>query len=289
MSNYRNISLSFWTDSKVDDEFTPEDKYFYLYLLTNPHTNICGCYEISMKAMERETGYNSDTINRLIKRMSELHNVIRYSKTTKEILVLNWSKYNWSSSDKVIKAVKSVAEYIKSATFKKYILEKLENGKNSYIQITDIDTESDTETDTDTDVSIPYAYGIDTISEKEQKKKTDYDVLIDEYTCNDMLITAIYEFIKMRKGIKKPITCYGLKRILNELDRLATNDDEKIQILDKSIERSWAGVFELNNNGANSKEKEQKLDPKESYKGKTIYEMTPEEREAAYEEGWDDV
>ena len=104
-----------------------------------------------------------------------------------------------------------------------------------------------------------------------------------------MLITAIYEFIKMRKGIKKPITCYGLKRILNELDRLATNDDEKIQILDKSIERSWAGVFELNNNGANSKEKEQKLDPKESYKGKTIYEMTPEEREAAYEEGWDDV
>ena len=250
MSNYRNISLSFWTDSKVDDEFTPEDKYFYLYLLTNPHTNICGCYEISMKAMERETGYNSDTINRLIKRMSELHNVIRYSKTTKEILVLNWSKYNWSSSDKVIKAIKSVAEYIKSATFKKYILEKLENGKNSYIQITDIDTESDTETDTD--VSIPYAYGIDTISEKEQKKKTDYDVLIDEYTCNDMLITAIYEFIKMRKGIKKPITCYGLKRILNELDRFATNDDEKIQILDKSIERSWAGVFELNNKGGNN-------------------------------------
>ena len=77
--------------------------------------------------------------------------------------------------------------------------------------------------------------------------------------------------------------------MLNKLDRLATNDDEKIQILDKSIERSWAGVFELNNNGANSKEKEQKLDPKESYKGKTIYEMTPEEREAAYEEGWDDV
>ena len=250
MSNYRNISLSFWTDSKVDDEFTPEDKYFYLYLLTNPHTNICGCYEISMKAMERETGYNSDTINRLIKRMSELHNVIRYSKTTKEILVLNWSKYNWSSSDKVIKAVKSVAEYIKSATFKKYILEKLENGKNSYIQITDIDTETDT--DTDTDVSIPYAYGIDTISEKEQKKKTDYDVLIDEYTCNDMLITAIYEFIKMRKSIKKPITSYGLKRILNELDRLATNDDEKIQILDKSIERSWAGIFELNQKGDNS-------------------------------------
>ena len=263
MSNYRNISLSFWTDSKVDDEFTPEDKYFYLYLLTNPHTNICGCYEISMKAMERETGYNSDTINRLIKRMSELHNVIRYSKTTKEILVLNWSKYNWSSSDKVIKAVKSVAEYIKSATFKKYILEKLENGKNSYIQITDIDTESDTETDTD--VSIPYGYGIDTISEKEKVKKTDFDVLIDEYTCNNELKQTIYEFIKMRKGIKKPITDYGLKKILNKLDSLAADNETKIQILDQSIMRSWAGVFELSNNNGGANNGGAKQDTKGAY------------------------
>lgn len=252
MSNYRNISLSFWTDSKVDDEFTPEDKYFYLYLLTNPHTNICGCYEISMKAMERETGYNSDTINRLIKRMSEIHNVIRYSKITKEILVLNWSKYNWSSSEKVIKAVKSVAEYIKSATFKKYILKKLENGKNSNIQITDIYTDAETETDTDTDVSIPYGYGIDTISEKEKVKKTDFDVLIDEYTCNNELKQTIYEFIKMRKGIKKPITAYGLKKILNKLDSLADNDNDKMAILDQSIMRSWAGIFELSGKGDNS-------------------------------------
>ena len=104
--------------------------------------------------------------------------------------------------------------------------------------------------------SIPNNESLDNESlyNKNNKKeaKTDYDVLIDEYTCNDMLITAIYEFIKMRKGIKKPITCYGLKRILNELDRFATNDDEKIQILDKSIERSWAGVFELNNKGGNN-------------------------------------
>ena len=38
-----------------------------------------------------------------------------------------------------------------------------------------------------------------------------------------------------------------------------------------------------------NKEPPKSTDPKESYKGKTIYEMTPEEREAAYEEGWDDV
>ena len=46
MAIYRNVSMSFWTDSKVADDFTAEDRYFYLYLFTNPHTNLCGCYEI---------------------------------------------------------------------------------------------------------------------------------------------------------------------------------------------------------------------------------------------------
>ena len=79
-------------------------------------------------------------------------------------------------------------------------------------------------------------------------KKTDFDILIDDYTCNDKLKESIYEFIKMRKANKKPLTPYGLKKILNKLDTLAADDDGKIQILDQSIERSWAGVFELKDN-----------------------------------------
>ena len=48
MASYRNISMDFWTDSKVVDDFTPEDRYIYLYCMTNPHTNLCGCYEVSI-------------------------------------------------------------------------------------------------------------------------------------------------------------------------------------------------------------------------------------------------
>ena len=121
MAIYRNVSMNFWTDSKVDDEFTPEEKYFMLYLLTNPHTNILGCYEISMKQMERETGYNIDTINRLLRRMQDTHGVIRYDATTKEILIVHWHKYNWQKSDKVLKALVDAAAYIKSESFKKHI------------------------------------------------------------------------------------------------------------------------------------------------------------------------
>ena len=82
---------------------------------------------------------------------------------------------------------------------------------------------------------------------KNKNKKTEYDVLIENYTDNIDLRNTIYEFIKMRKGIKKPITSYGLKKMLNKLDRLASDDDTKVQILDQSIEHSWNGIFELKN------------------------------------------
>lgn len=147
MAIYRSVSMNFWTDSKVDDDFTPEEKYFMLYLLTNPHTNICGCYEISMKQMSQETGYNTDTISRLINRMQETHGVIRYDADTKEILIVKWYKYNWQKSEKVRKAVTDAAANIKSASFKAYIYDTV------YIQYgyrMDINTVTVTDTVSDT-------------------------------------------------------------------------------------------------------------------------------------------
>lgn len=154
MAGYRNLSVSFWTDSKVDDDFTPEDKYFFLYLMTNPHTSICGCYEISMKQMERETGYNTDTVKRLLQRMEEMHEVIRYSEKTKEVLILKWWKYNWSSSEKVKNAIVSVADHIKCEQFKQYVMDMV-SIRYPYTMHT-TDTESDTDTVSDTETETEY-------------------------------------------------------------------------------------------------------------------------------------
>lgn len=80
---------------------------------------------------------------------------------------------------------------------------------------------------------------------KESKPKNGYDVIINEYTMNNELKEAIFEFIKMRKLIKKPVTDRALKGIFNKLDKLGCSDGEKIAILDQSIQNSWQGVFEL--------------------------------------------
>ena len=121
MANYRNISMDFWQDSKVVDDFTPEDRYIYLYCMTNPHTNLCGCYEVSIKQIANETGYNSDSVERLLKRLDNAHNVIRYSMQTKELLILNWCRYNWTASEKLNTPLLSEIRKVKNDQFREYL------------------------------------------------------------------------------------------------------------------------------------------------------------------------
>jgi hypothetical protein len=156
MAIYRTVSLSFWTDTKVIDDFTPEDRYFYLYLFTNPHTNLAGCYEVSTKQMAYETGYSKETVEGLLVRFSEVHGVCEYSSETKEVLLLNWHKYNWTNSEKFRKPLKKEIENIKTDSFREY-LTKLFNGEDVRYRIdtkcidttvTVTDTVSDTVTDT---------------------------------------------------------------------------------------------------------------------------------------------
>lgn len=141
MAIYRNIRISFWTDSKIVDDFTPEDKYFYLYLFTNPHTNLAGCYELSMKQVSVELGYDASAIKALIKRFTDVHEVIKYSERTKEVLILNWHKYNWTTSEKFRKPLAEEITNIKDDDFRTYLINVF-NGENT--------------------VSIPYQHPIDT-------------------------------------------------------------------------------------------------------------------------------
>ena len=42
MAIYRHVHVEFWKDPKVLEELTPEDKLFFIYLLTNPNTTQMG-------------------------------------------------------------------------------------------------------------------------------------------------------------------------------------------------------------------------------------------------------
>lgn len=128
MAKYRAVQMSFWTDPKVVDDFTPEDKYFYLYLMTNPHTNLCGCYELSMKLAMDETGYTRDTIEKLLDRMEKAHDVIRYNRLTKEVLILNWGKHNWTKSKDFVNYLEKEISDVKTPEYADYLRRCMDGG-----------------------------------------------------------------------------------------------------------------------------------------------------------------
>ena len=80
---------------------------------------------------------------------------------------------------------------------------------------------------------------------KKEKKETEFDSVINENFTDEELKQTIYEFIKMRKAIKKPLTTRGLELMIKKLYNLSTNITEQIEILNNSIMNNWQGIFPL--------------------------------------------
>lgn len=113
MARYRQVETAFWTDGFVL-KLTPEEKYFYLYLLTNPHTTQCGIYELPERMAEVETGYNRETVEKLRDRFINKYKKIRYSPATEEYCIINWLKYNSLKSPKVKSCIERELSEVKN-------------------------------------------------------------------------------------------------------------------------------------------------------------------------------
>lgn len=235
MATYRNVQMSFWTDSKVMDDFTPEDKLFFLYIMTNPLTSLCGCYECSKKRMSRDIGYSVETITNIIYRMENIHHVAKYNEDTKEILIMNWDKYNWTQSSKVLDGAYKGAVQIKCPEFKGYVLWKLQ----SYGYEIDEKLLS----------SIPYQYPIDktvtvTVTDIDNVEHIKPKIISNKTNDTEEsqeTISEIIEYLNARIGSNyRPNTAETIKLINGRLKEGRTIDDFKYVIDVKAEE--WIGT-----------------------------------------------
>jgi len=165
MAIYRNVHVSFWNDTKIIDEMTPEDRYFMLYILSNPHTNQVGCYEISIRDISKETGYTEESVRKLLDRFEKKLKVARYSKKTKELLVLNWYKYNWTSSPKVRACIEKELKTVKNKEFIEFI----------------------------NTVCIPYIYPMYTHTQEEQEKEQE-----EEQEKNNYIYISVIDYLNQK-------------------------------------------------------------------------------------------
>lgn len=137
MAVYRPVYTNFWTDTKVAEQFDTADITFWLYLLTNPLTNTLGCYEVPKSVISFQTKIEMDDIKRKLLKFRHEYNLIKFDEKTNEILIENWTKYNWLNSFNTFLRVKSELENIKSNMLKKELMAKLSEIYGSFIKESD--------------------------------------------------------------------------------------------------------------------------------------------------------
>jgi len=286
MAMYRAIQMSFWTDTKVVDDFTPEDRYFYLYLFTNPHTNLAGCYEISLTTMASETGYSKNAIVKLIDRMETEHNVIRYSKDTKEVLIFNWHKYNWTGSEKFRKPLKAEIDEIKEESFRSYLLDLYNGDVHNYHDGVEqesshkgygIDTVSDNggyriDTSVTDTVSVTNSIShsknieqkdISTLKDKPITNKVNYTLSIKEKKYIKELEDALLQWIEYKKSRNESYKEVGFRALLTRIDDYVKlyGENAVIDAITQSIANGYQGIVwnQAARSGNNNSQKRQQL------------------------------
>ena len=89
---------------------------------------------------------------------------------------------------------------------------------------------------------------ISSTEEEERKKKapalSGYDAIINDLVKNEDVKATLYEFIKMRKLIKKPLTDFALKKLIGKLQKITTDPQAQIELLEKSIVNNWQDIYE---------------------------------------------
>lgn len=128
MALFRHVRTEFWRDAKVLEEMTPEDKLFFLYILTNGNTTQIGIYKIPKKQIAFELGYSVESINTLIDRFENHYKIIRYNPETRELAIKMWGKYNLVKGGKpIIDCVKKEVKEVKDKSLLAYVAQYIHN------------------------------------------------------------------------------------------------------------------------------------------------------------------
>jgi hypothetical protein len=220
----RMIDTDLWNDDDIIADFTAEDKYFWLYLLTNPHNNICGVLKYSPALMARDMGLHKDTIINLLYRFEKVHNRLYVDRETSEILILNWSKYNWTKSEDFLKTIEKKLVEVKSNYIKELLICKINEKLGKTVL-----TPSQEGTNTITNIT------------PNSSSKNDYDLFVDTYNTQCFNLSSVYKTTDKRK-----------KAIANFLKQLTFEDFENACIkannnpfLTGKNDRGWKADFDF--------------------------------------------
>src|ERR1700692_2240017 len=111
----RMVNVKFWDDSYVTT-LNPTEKLLFLYLITNPLTNVSGIYEINTRRINFDTAIVDSLLEYIFKKFEDDKKII-YSDGW--ICVVNFIK-NQSLNPSIIKGIKRELKLVPRKTLLKF-------------------------------------------------------------------------------------------------------------------------------------------------------------------------
>ncbi len=156
MATQRYVSTSFWDDKWIRS-INPSDRYLYLYLMTNPLTNIAGVYEITLDRIAFDTGYDERTLKPMLEKFARDGKAYFYHE---EWMILpTWPKHQqWEKRSKIREGIvlllKSLPPDLLGYMVKigyKYPIDTLGIPYTYPSNYSDLDSDLDSDSDSDLD------------------------------------------------------------------------------------------------------------------------------------------
>ena len=258
MAKFRQIQTNFWSNTYIQEEMTAEDKYFYLYLMTNEFTTQIGIYSITKKQMAFDLGYSLESVQALLQRFETYHKLIKYDIETREIILLKWAENNLNIGGKPVQdLIKKEISQVKNKEFLSLMFENCpENSLKNFIASLLQENKEDNNINNSyesLDASLNDTGAINNNKEiinnnkellkekniKKEKSKNEVETYINNLDLDDDYKQLLFKYVEYRKSIKKAIkTIVPIQKTIRDFPDYFSLD-EAINI---AMEKEWQGL-----------------------------------------------
>lgn len=258
MAKFRQIQTNFWSNTYIQEEMTAEDKYFYLYLMTNEFTTQIGIYSITKKQMAFDLGYSLESVQALLQRFETYHKLIKYDIETREIILLKWAENNLNIGGKPVQdLIKKEISQVKNKEFLSLMFENCpENSLKNFIASLLQENKKDNNINNSyesLDASLNDTGAINNNKEiinnnkellkekniKKEKSKNEVETYINNLDLDDDYKQLLFKYVEYRKSIKKAIkTIVPIQKTIRDFPDYFSLD-EAINI---AMEKEWQGL-----------------------------------------------
>ena len=222
----RSIQTKFWEDPWIEG-LSPNEKLLYLYLLTNPQTNLLGIYEISLKRISYESGLTEQTVRNGFERFAKDSKAFYNGNFVIIPNFLKNQKLNANMQINVEKIFNQLPKHIKNSIIgngSQTVLNGYETIRNGLLKLK-VKVKGEIESEIESETKNQQADKIHKKNKVRSNVKPFYD-----------------KWLEYRKSIKKPIKNADTIALL--IKRFNSEDIDKIKwVVNHSIENNYQGLF----------------------------------------------